>query len=165
MNYYNRLTDEWYDEKIKNILMEISKGKIVKSSDYYIYSNFEMITINDIEQYDDLVITFDTKKPLKLIINMYYSGIIYYDYYFAIYCDNTAGWAHYINFDEKNGKKYYDGTITYTIDVSKEDCHNKFTIYYYYGEIYFNNIKIEYQDNFTSFYYGDYKAKIISEIN
>ena len=36
---------------------------------------------------------------------------------------------------------------------------------YYYGEIYFNNIKIEYQGNFTSFYYDDYKAKIISEIN
>jgi len=36
MNYYNRLTDEWYDDKIKNILMKISRGKIVKSADFYI---------------------------------------------------------------------------------------------------------------------------------
>lgn len=40
MNYYNRLTDEWYDDKIKNIFIKISKGNIVRSSDFYIYSNF-----------------------------------------------------------------------------------------------------------------------------
>ena len=162
MNYYNRLTDEWYDDKIKNILMKISKGKIVKSSDFYIYSNFE--TITNIEQYEDVFIDFGTKKPLKLIINMYYSGILYDDYYFTIYCDNIVGWDHYIYFDEINGKKFYDGTITYTIDISNENCHDHFNIYYYYGEIYFKYIKIEYQENFTSFYYDDYKAQIISEI-
>ena len=37
MNYYNRLTDEWYDDKIKNIFMKISKGNFVKSSDFYLY--------------------------------------------------------------------------------------------------------------------------------
>ena len=162
MNYYNRLTDEWYDEKIKNILMEISKGKIVKSADFYIYSNFE--TITDIEQYENVFIDFGAKKPIKLILNMYYSGKIYYDYYFTIYCEDIGGWDNYIDFDERNGKKYYDGTITYTIDISDENCYNYFYINYYYGDIYFNYIKIEYQENFTSFYYDDYKAKIISEI-
>ena len=163
MNYYNRLTDEWYDNKIKNIFMKISKGNIVKSSDFYIYSNSE--TISNIEQYEDVYIEYGTKKPLKLILNMYYSGIIYYDYYFTIYCDDIGGWPSYIYFDEKNGKKYYDGSITYTIDLSNEDCHDNLSIYYYYGEIYFKIIKIEYQENFISFYYDDYKAKIISEIN
>ena len=162
MNYYNRLTDEWYDEKIKNILMEISKGKIVKSADFYIYSNFE--TITDFEQYENVFIDFGAKKPIKLILNMYYSGKIYYDYYFTIYCEDIGGWDNYIDFDERNGKKYYDGTITYTIDISDENCYNYFYINYYYGDIYFNYIKIEYQENFTSFYYDDYKAKIISEI-
>ena len=33
MNYYNRLTDEWYDDKIKNMFTKISKGNIAKSSD------------------------------------------------------------------------------------------------------------------------------------
>jgi hypothetical protein len=163
MNYYNRLTDEWYDDKLKNIFMKISKGKIVKSADFYIYSNFE--TITNIEQYEDVSIDFGEKNPLKLIINMYYSGILYDDYYFTIYCEDIGGWEQYIFFDERNGKKYYDGTITYTIDLSKENCYNYLNIYYYYGEIYFKNIKIEYQENFTSFYYDDYKAKIISEIN
>ena len=163
MNYYNRLADEWYDDKLKHILMKISKGKIVKSHDFYIYSNFE--TIINIEQYENVLIDFGNKKPLKLILNIYYSGIYYYDYYFVIYCDDIGGWQQYIDFDETNGKKYYDGTITYTIDISNENCYNYFNIYYYYGEIYFKYIKIEYQENFTSFYYDDYKAKVISEIN
>ena len=163
MNYYNRLTDEWYDEKLKNILMKISKGKIIKSADFYIYSNFE--TITDIEQYENIFIDLGAKKPIKLILNMYYSGIIYYDYYFTIYCEDKGGFDNYLDFDERNGKKYYDGTITYTIVISDENCYNYFYINYYYGDIYFNYIKIEYQENFTSFYYDDYKAKVISEIN
>ena len=35
-----------------------------------------MITITGNEQYEDIVINFGTKKPLKFIINMYYNGII-----------------------------------------------------------------------------------------
>jgi len=163
MNYYNRLTDEWYDDKIKNILMKISRGKIVKSADFYIYSNFEVII--NIEQYENILIDFGAKKPLKLILNMYYSGLLYYDYYFIIYCEDIGGYDQYIYFDEINGKKYYNGTITYTIDISNENCYNYFNIYYYYGEMYFTYIKIEYQENFSSYYYDDYKAKVISEIN
>ena len=62
---------------------------------------------------------------------MYYSGIIYYDYYFTIYCEDRGGWDIYIYFDERNGKKYYDGTITYAIDIRDENCYNYFYIYYY----------------------------------
>ena len=96
---------------------------------------------------------------------MYYSGLLYYDYYFIIYCEDIGGYDQYIYFDEINGKKYYNGTITYTIDISNENCYNYFNIYYYYGEMYFTYIKIEYQENFSSYYYDDYKAKVISEIN
>ena len=163
MNYYNRLTDEWYDIKIKNIFMKISKGNFVKSTDFYIYSKFE--TITNIEIYYDYVINFGTKKPLKIFVNINYSGNLYYDYYFEIHCYDKSGWSSNINFDERNGKKQYDGTITYSIDISNKDCLNLFNIYYYYGEIFFKNITIEYQENFTSFYYSGYKAKVISEID
>ena len=163
MNYYNRLTDEWYDDKIKNIFTKISKGNIVKSSDFYIYSNFE--TISNIEQYSDYYIQFGTKKPLKIILNINYIGSLYYDYYFEIYCVDRNNWETFIDFDERNGKKHYDGSITYTIDISSQECYEYIGIYYYIGEIYFKKITVEYQENFTSFFYNDYKAKIISEIN
>ena len=162
-NYYNRLTDEWYDDKIKNIFKKISKGQFVKSSDFYIYSNLEIIT--QTEEYSSNRIVFGSKKPLQMILNLDYIGKLFSDYYFEIYCIDSYLWDIFIKFDEKNGKKQYDGTITYTIDVSNLDCHESFSILYYFGEIYFKKIIIEYQENFTSFYYSDFKAKIISEIN
>ena len=163
MNYYNRLTDEWYDETIKNIFMKISKGQFVKSSDFYSYSNIE--TYIHIDQYSDPYITFGSKTPLKIILDIKYSGKLYYDYYFEIYCIDLKRWGIVIDFDETNRKKHYDGTITYTIDLSNIDCHEFFEFYNYYGEIYFKKITIEYQEKFSSFYYSDFKVKILSGIN
>ena len=163
MNYYNRLIDEWYDDKIENIFMKISKGQYVKSSDFYIYSNLETLTY--FEQFYDFFITIGTKRPLKIILNLNYSGKLYYDYYFEIYCLDISRWEIYIDFDERNGKKQYDGTIKYTIDLTNRNCIEFFEINYYFGDIYFKNITIEYQEYFNSFYYIDFKAKIISEIN
>ena len=163
MNYYNRLTDEWYDDKIKNIFMKISKGNFVKSSDFYIYSNLETVTNIDMDY--GYFIDFGTKKPLKIILNINYIGKFYYDYYFEVYCIDIRLWISQIYFDEKNGKKQYDGTITYSIDISEKDCHEFIEFYYYYGEIFFKNITIVYQEYFSSFDYNDYKAKIIDEIN
>ena len=151
MNYYNRLTDEWYDDKIKNILMKISKRNFVKSSDFYIFSNLE--TINNIGLNFAYSINFGEKKPLKIILNINYSGNLFYDYYFEIYCLDISRWEIFIDFDERNGKKQYDGTITYTIDISNRNCFEFFEIYYYYGQIYFKNITIEYQEYFT-YYFG-----------
>ena len=163
MNYYNRLTDEWYDEKIKNIFTSISKGNFVKSSDFYIYANYE--TISNINKYSDCFINLGTKKPLKIILNLIYSGSLYYDYYFEIYCADRNNWESFLYFDERNGKKQYDGSITYTLDISYQDCYDYIEIYYYFGEIDFKTITVEYQENFTSFFYNDYKAKILNEIN
>ena len=163
MNYYNRLTDEWYDDKIKNIFTNISKGNYVKSSNFYIYSNFE--TISNLEQYSDNYIQIGTKKPLKISLNINYRGRLFNDYYFEIYCADRNNWQSFLDFDERNGKKQYDGSIIYTIDISYQDCYDYIEIYYYFGEIYFKTITVEYQENFTSFFYNDYKAKIISEIN
>ena len=163
MNYYNRLIDEWYDDKIENIFMKISKGQYVKSSDFYIYSNLETLTY--FEKFYEYFITVGTKRPLKIILNLNYSGKLYYDYYFEIYCLDISRWEIYIDFDERNGKKQYDGTITYTIDLTNRNCIEFFEINYYFGDIYFKNITIEYQEYFNSFYYIDFKAKIISEIN
>ena len=163
MNYYNRLTDEWYDDKIKNFFKKISKGNFAKSNDYYINTNLE--TITNIGQDNYFKIDFGTKKPLKIIINTCCGTKLYYDYYFEIFCINIGRFRQNIYFDERNGKRYHDGTFTYTIDISNEDCYEYFEIYNYYGRIYLKNITIEYQENFTSFYYDDYKAKIINEIN
>ena len=42
MNFYNRETDKWYDEKIRDNFVKISEGKYVKPTDYYIETISEM---------------------------------------------------------------------------------------------------------------------------
>ena len=46
MNYYNRETNKWYDEKIQNIFLQISSGNSIRSSDFYI--NTKLDTVNDL---------------------------------------------------------------------------------------------------------------------
>jgi len=43
MNYYDRENDKWYDEKLKEYLMQILKGKYFKPIDFYIKINSETI--------------------------------------------------------------------------------------------------------------------------
>ena len=47
MTYYNRDTDKWNDEIIKDNLMKISKGKFIKSSDYYTTKNYESFIVSN----------------------------------------------------------------------------------------------------------------------
>ena len=120
--------------------------------------------IFNVDPYTDSRIFLGAKKPLKIIININYMGNLYYDYYFEIFCAVKNEWETLIDFDERNSKKQYDGTIIYTIDIRNLDCYNFIQIYYYFGEIYFNKIVVEYEETFTSFHYYDYKAKIKNEI-
>mgnify|MGYP006873078497 CR=1 FL=1 len=41
INFYDRTNDIWYDEKIKNNFLQISKGKNVKPKDFFINITFE----------------------------------------------------------------------------------------------------------------------------
>ena len=41
MNYFDRGTNQWYDELIKENFIKISKKKFVKPSDYYYINNVE----------------------------------------------------------------------------------------------------------------------------
>ena len=164
MNYYNRETDEWYDEKMKSIIYNISKGKNIKSSKYYIITNLEIKTYD--EENDEIVLNIGNKKPLKIIINANYIGKLFLDYNFGIFCNTQKGLSYNtVEFSKKNGKKQYDGTIIYTFDINNIECNNYIEIYIYYGEIYFNNITIEFKESFISFDYKTYKSEILNEIN
>ena len=163
MNYYNRETDEWYDEKIKDNFDKILKGNIIKSSDFYIITNLETTTITN--EYGDYVIKVGDRKALKIILNISYIGKFLEDYYFEIYSYDQNGWMFNIEFNRRNGKKQYDGTIIFTVDISNQDINKYIEIYGWYGEFNFNNITIEYKENFISFDYQAYKSEILKEIS
>ena len=167
-NYYNRETDIWNDEIIKKNIFRISKDKeIIKSSDYYITSNKEIL----VSYLDFFYTNISTKKLLKIIINAKLYGILGIDFQLIISSINKENEWVDVLVTKKEGKKQYDGTTVFTIDVSKEDFNydtmvatedeefedNKF--------ININNVTFEFEEYFPSFDFNSYRNSIIKDLN
>ena len=166
MNYYNRLSNEWYDEKIKNIIYDISRGKFIKSSDFYIMTNLE--TVSTLNDYGGFTIKLGNRNPVKIILNVKITGGRLDGNEFGIVSfDKKTGEMMEIHFGRKNGKKQYDGTYFITIDINNEDCSDYIQIMKFYGEktVTFNNLTVEFEEDFLSFDYKTYKTNIIKNIN
>ena len=162
MNFYDRTNDIWYDEKIKNNLLQISKGKYIKPTDYFIYTTFES---TDILVYtNDLVIFFENKKVLKIIINARITGVLFVDFDLEIQTYEKNYGLKKINFGKENLKKQYDGTFIFTIDTSKIECYSSVEVVVPRGNQYINlnNLTLEYEESFLSIDYKSFK-KVISK--
>ena len=79
--------------------------------------------------------------------------------------NNDINWIEIII--EDNGKKQYDGTTIFTIDVSDKDLSGIIRMYIYWGYEYisFNNLTVEYEENYLYFDYKSYKSNILENIN
>lgn len=165
MNFYDREKDEWYDIKLKEIFYKLSKKKNeVKSSNFYDETNKETTYETNIG--GEYEVPLNDRKPLKIILNTAYKGILFKDYSFSVYCQDKTGDDIFISFGKENGKKQYDGTIIYTFDISDLDCKNYIQIIKYNSkELIFNNLTIVYNETFNFFNYKAYKARILEEIN
>ena len=67
MNHYNRETDKWYDEGIKDNFIKISEGKEIKPRDFFVFTNTETVRTPNIENH--MRIYIGVKKVLKVIFN------------------------------------------------------------------------------------------------
>ena len=165
MNFYDRTNDIWYDEKIKNNFLQISKGKYIKPTDYFIYTTFES---TDILVYtNDLVIFFENKKVLKIIINARITGVLFVDFDLEIQTYEKNYGLKKINFGKENLKKQYDGTFIFTIDTSKIECYSSVEVVVPRGNQYINlnNFTLEYEESFLSIDYKSFKKVISKYIN
>jgi len=161
MNFYDRTNDIWYDEKIKNNFLQISKGKYIKPTDYFIYTTFE--STDFFYNTNDLMIFFKNKKALKIIINARITGILFVDFDLEIYTYEKNSSLKKINFGKENSKKQYDGTFIFTIDTSKIECYSLIEVVVTRGNQYItlNNFTLEYEESFLSIDYKSFK-KVIS---
>jgi len=89
MNFYDRENDTWYDEKLKENFLEISRGKYVKPTDFYIKTHFETVTISVLG--GTLEIKVGARKALKIIINLRLTGTLFVDTSFNIFSYDTVG--------------------------------------------------------------------------
>jgi len=164
-NYYNRETDTWNDEITQKIINEISKDKGEKTSDYYITTNSEVVVSYLNFFYSNIA----TKKLLKVIINakIYENGIIGIDFDIIITSYDIDGWNNILIFVKKeDGKKEYDGTISYIVDVSNENLNKEVYIMSWGDDKYLsiNNVTLEFKGNFPYFDYISYKNSILKDI-
>ena len=164
MNFYDRETDKWHDDKIKDIFNKLSKNKNLKVTDFFITTKIE--TTYETSDLGDYIIHLSKRKPLKLILNLSYKGELFVDYDFSISSLNKDYDFFDIMFGKENGKKQYDGTIIYTIDLSKEDCNVYIEIIKWDGdEMFFNNVTIEYNETSNYFDYKSYRHEVLKEIS
>ena len=64
----------------------------------------------------------------------------------------------------ENGKKEYDGTYTYNIDISYKDYNDYVEIQKWWGNEYviFNYFSLEFEQNYTFFDFNLYKNALLS---
>jgi hypothetical protein len=162
MNYYDRYNDRWYDEKIGQFLLNISKGNFIRPTDYFIYSNKETVTTPNKEGHMNVKI--GTRKAMKVIFNVNIFADNLWDVGFGVCTLNTNGLFSYIQFDGTGGKKLYDGSYTFTVDISKLDYNSYVQIQRFWGNnnVTFNYFTVEYDKDYTLFDYNAYKSNLQS---
>ena len=160
MNFYDKENDIWYDDKLKENFIEISRGKYVKPKDFYIKTHFETVTIPYLE--GTIQLKVGNRKALTILLNVRLTGILFIDLDFTIYTYDSLGRYYEINFEKSDGKKQYDGTYIFTIDVSKIKCYDYIVVTKSMGMQYItlNNLTVEFEESFQSIDYKSYKAAI-----
>ena len=160
MNFYDRENDKWYDDKLKENFLQISRGKYIKPMDYYIQTHFETVTMTYLQRGIEMKI--GSRKALKIIINARITGTLFIDANFRIFSYDSLGHTFQIKFGKSDGKKQYDGTHVFSIDVSKIKCYNyiQVSIDNILNQITLNNLTVEFEESFQSIDYKSFKASI-----
>ena len=162
--YYNKETNQWKDKKIINNLSKISKLKYVQISEFYIETNL----VTEIEPKESFIaINLERRKPIKILLNMRLMGYLDIDFSVDFFCVDSKHNFFSFPLKKKNGKKQYDGTTLFTVDVSNLDCSELLEIYISFGLefIIFNNFTVEYKESFISLDYKSYKSAVLKEID
>ena len=162
--YLNKENNEWSNDKYGKIFNKISKGKFIKSFDYYSITNLE---INDFCEFGLLEINIGSKRIIKIFIKVRF--IFHLDSIVLTVYSYQRHNFDYITLDlrEQDGKKQYDGTSIFTIDTSEMDLYYNVQVMAWHGEDYMiiESLSVLYEEPYSSFDNLSYKSSILNEIN
>ena len=161
--YLNKNNYEWSNKKYGIIFSKISKGKYPKIYDYFYLTNLET---ENISFFGYFTINIGFKRISKIIVNVRF--YIHIEDYFVLTVYSSDKDFSYLSFDfqEKDGKRQYDGTSIFTIDTSELDlCYFVQAKAWYEDYMIINNITVQYEESFLYFDYYSYKLDILNEIN
>ena len=146
------------------IFNKISKGKFIKSFDYYSITNLE---INDLCEYGIVEINIGSKRIIKILVKVRF--IFHLESIVLTVYSYQRNNFDYISFDlrEQDGKKQYDGTSIFTINTSEMDLYYNVQVMAWHGEDYMiiESLTVLYEEPYSSFDNLSYKSSILNEIN
>ena len=162
--YFNKESSEWSNDKYQKIFNKISKGKFIKSLDYYYQTNLET---EDISYFGYYTIDTGQKRIMKIFVNVRFFVHINDYIVMTVYSSNKDSAYLEFNFKEKDGKRQYDGTSIFTVDGSEIELSSYAQVTAWFGEedMIINNITVQYEEEYLYFDYISYKSDILKEIN
>ena len=163
--YLDKGTKEWSEDKYGIIFNKISKGKFIKSFDYYYQTDLET---HDFSSYGFFEININSKRVVKIIVNVRFFIHIDGQYVLSVFSYLSSDSSYmYFDFEEKDGKKQYDGTTIFTVTSSEYDFCYYVQAMAWYSEEYMiiNNLTVQYDESFLYFDYLSYKSDVLNEIN
>ena len=164
MNFYDKENDRWYDEKIGDFFIKISKGENIKPTEYYILSNQE--TTYSTDSYGYMAINLGKKKAKRVVFNISVSGRDYHYLLFGIASrDKNGNWISQ-SVTGGEGRKQDDGTYTFFIDIEDKDYNEYIEIQKWWGEE-FTTLKyftLIYDKEYAVLNYNEYKKAISNYI-
>ena len=165
MNFYDKENDKWYDDKIKEFFINLSKGEYVNPTDYYFYSNKE--TTYSLDSDGNLYIKIRKKKVIKIIFNAKITCKNFWDAGFGIASQYKNGsWAGK-SIAGAESKGAIDGSVIFILDISDNDYNNFIKIEKWWGGqcTTLNYLTLEYDKEYLLFKYDQYKQAISSYIS
>ena len=162
--YFNKENNKWSDDKYGKIFNKISKGKFIKSFDYYYPTNLETEYFSLFGLYS---IYPGSKKIVKIYINARFKIHTENDTAILAISQDKDFNDIFFYFTEKDGKKQYDGTSIFVVDASDSGLYYYVQAINLYEEEYIiiNNITVQYEEIYLQFDYISYKSDILNEIN
>ena len=163
--YYNKETNEWNDKIIGENFLKISKGNFIKQSNYYYQNNIET---DDPSIYAYIHIDIGFKKVKTIILNVKIvnnNDISKNEIPVSIFtCDKDQEWYE---IECMNAKRQYDGSFTFTIDVTNIECYYYIEALTWWGSefVALNYLTVIYEEKYSFFDYKSYKSAILKEIN
>ena len=103
---------------------------------------------------------------MKIIINVRINGTLFINANFNINSYDSNGNSFPIQFKKSDGKKQYDGTHIFSIDISKIKCYSYILVSRdpKLNQIKLNNLTVEFEESFQSIDYKGYKSSISNYI-
>ena len=160
INYFDRINYRWFDEEIGENFKKIHRGNFINPTNYYVSTNRE--TVKSFGVGPSLSIRLGSKEIIRIMFNVDILTNLLWSVGFGVIITTKKGIPINIMFSGPEGKKEYDGSYTFTVDVTNMELFNSVEVQKWWGydDTIINYLTVEFKQNYTIFNYEAYKSDL-----